>query len=433
MALAERSPHRPAAIEITPSARRLTGSLRDIGYDFVSAIADVVDNSVAAGATGVDVDLSFAGARSWVRIADDGTGMSRGELNEALRFGTRRPYEHGELGKFGLGLKTASLSQCRRLVVATRASRQRAHIAVRALDLDHIDAFDRWEVLDLGRDSADSRLDVPLRRHPGTVVLWEQLDRVLTYSNPDGEWARRKLRTLAGRTSEYLGMVFHRFIEGTAAGRRVRIRVNRKRVPAWNPFAPDEPATLRLPPREVELEVGDFTAVVRFEPFVLPSRSAFSSTEEFERLSGPGKWNRQQGLYIYRSDRMIQSGGWCGYRAPDEHTKLARCALFFDGELDDLFQVNVAKMRVQLPAELRAALEKSVTELCGTAQGAYRSDRRPPNGRDSSAAPTVFSGGEEVGVALRMAALEAGCVSDLDQIAVVLRKRNPELASMLGW
>lgn len=432
MTLVERS-QPVTAIEIMPSARRLTGSLRDIGYDFVSAIADIIDNSVAAGATEIDVDLSFAGARSWVRIADDGAGMSRGELNEALRFGSRRSYEHRELGKFGLGLKTASLSQCRRLVIATRASRQRAHIALRALDLDHIDEFDRWEVLDLAAEAADPRLTVPLKRHTGTVVLWEQLDRVLTYSNPEGEWARRKLRTLADRTSDYLGMVFHRFIEGSATGRPVKIRVNRKPVPAWNPFAPEEPATLALPPREVELDAAGRTAPVRFEPFVLPARAAFSTSEEFERLSGPGKWNRQQGLYIYRSDRMIQSGGWCGYRAADEHTKLARAALFFDGELDDLFQINVAKMRVQLPGELRAALEKSVTDLCSAAQGAYRSDRRPPSSSPPPAESSAFAGGEEVGVALRMAALEAGCLPGLEAIATVLRERNPELAAVLGW
>ena len=121
--------HEP--IDISPSARRLTDSLRDVGYDFNGAIADLVDNSVSAGATHIDVDISFLGEQSWIRIADNGHGMRPGTLNEALRFGTRRDYAAGELGRFGLGLKTASLSQCRRILVATRSAtrRRRIHVA----------------------------------------------------------------------------------------------------------------------------------------------------------------------------------------------------------------------------------------------------------------------------------------------------------------
>lgn len=435
MALVEAAePQRSNVIEITPSARRLTGSLRDIGYDFVSAVADIVDNSLAAGATSIDVDVTFAGSRSWVRVADNGRGMSRGELHEALRFGTRRSYDFSDLGKFGLGLKTASLSQCRRLVVATRRSSKRSHITVRALDLNHIESSDRWEVLDVGQ-LEDDRVLTPLRRQPGTVVLWEVLDRVLTYANPSGEWARRKLRGLADRTADYLAMVFHRFLEGTAAGTKVRMRVNRTVVRPWNPFGPSEPARLALQPRSFELATVSGAGTVRFEPYVLPPRAQFSSPEEFERLSGPLKWNRQQGLYIYRSDRMIQSGGWCGYRAADEHTKLARAALFFDGRLDHLFQINVAKMRVQLPQELRASLEKSIVELCSSAQSAYRSERpvARPQQTDDNTHPAALSSGEEIGLALRMASLEAGRVADLEAIAEVLRRQTPDVARSLGW
>src|SRR5262245_10575445 len=100
-------------VDVTPSARRLTGSLRDIGYDFVAALADLVDNSVTAGATAVDIEIIFDGVDSYVLIADDGDGMTENELNEALRFGTRREYDIGDLGRYGLGLKTASISQCR--------------------------------------------------------------------------------------------------------------------------------------------------------------------------------------------------------------------------------------------------------------------------------------------------------------------------------
>src|ERR1043166_1683520 len=95
-------------IEVIPGARRLVKSLRDLGYDFVRAVADLVDNSVAARASRVDITIKFDGADSWVRIADDGAGMAGSTINEAMRYGTERDYEADDLGKFGLGLKTAS-------------------------------------------------------------------------------------------------------------------------------------------------------------------------------------------------------------------------------------------------------------------------------------------------------------------------------------
>src|SRR5262245_52986794 len=125
--------------DITPSARRLTSSLRDIGYDFVAALADIVDNSVEAGATKVDVEVVFAGSHSYVAVADDGEGMTEAQLTEALRFGSRRTYVDGDLGRYGLGLKTASLSQCRKVTVVSRRATVRRRLAMKTLALDHIE------------------------------------------------------------------------------------------------------------------------------------------------------------------------------------------------------------------------------------------------------------------------------------------------------
>src|SRR5712692_3370844 len=125
-----------AMVEVIPSARRLVRSLRDLGYDFVHAIADLVDNSIAAGASRMAVDMKWSGPDSWVRMTDNGTGMSGTIITEAMRFGSERDYEVDDLGKFGLGLKTASLSQCRRLTVASRIDRNQRRIEVRRWDLD---------------------------------------------------------------------------------------------------------------------------------------------------------------------------------------------------------------------------------------------------------------------------------------------------------
>ena len=138
------------AIEITPSAARLTASLRDIGYSFVTALADIVDNSVTAGASRVEIAIRFHGRDSFVVISDNGSGMGPSALNEALRFGTRRSYRPGDLGRFGLGLKTASLSQARRLMVISRASRKNRRLHCRVLDIDRVERTELFRTFNMG-------------------------------------------------------------------------------------------------------------------------------------------------------------------------------------------------------------------------------------------------------------------------------------------
>ena len=157
-------------------------------------------------------------------------------------------------------------------------------------------------------------------------MAWEQLDLVLPERNPEGGWAKRRLAAIADRTAEYLAMVFHRRLEDSAGDTRLTITVNGEKVTPWDPFATNEGGTLRLPARSFELNIGQSQGTVRFTPYVLPARNRFSSHEAFEYFSGPQKWNRQQGLYVYRAGRLITSGGWAGIRAIDEHTKLARAS-----------------------------------------------------------------------------------------------------------
>lgn len=362
-----------ATREITPSASRLTSSLRDIGYDFESALADLIDNSIAAGASHISVDVHFEGARSKVVIVDDGSGMTARQLDEALRFGSRRDYSSRDLGKFGLGLKTASLSQARRLTVVSRAATDRRVINGLTLDLDHVERTDRWEVLVRSADELPPSFVEPLKTSTGTVVVWEGLDRILTYANPDGEWARRKLAQLTESARTYLAMVFHRFLAGEIAGiGALKLKLGGEVVQPWDPYVRNERATVSLDPRRYTLEVGGRTGTVTVRPFVLPSKEAFSSLSAFDEAAGPLKWNRQQGLYVYRAGRLIQAGGWSGLRTLDEHTKLARVAVEFEPLLDPLFQVNVAKMRVHLPSELRAQIAPQIGEVCHEADRVYR-------------------------------------------------------------
>ncbi|MEV6487094.1 ATP-binding protein [Actinoplanes sp. NPDC051633] len=428
-----------AWFDVSPSAARLTGSLRDIGYDFASAVADVVDNSVAAGATRVEILIEHDGSDSRVFITDDGAGMSSSGLLEALRFGTRRQYRRGDLGRYGLGLKTASLSQCRVLSVVSRSSKSTVRTCARSLDLDLIDDWDQWVVVDPGnREPAVQRARQWLAEGTGTVVIWQVLDRVLPEKRPEGGWARRRLDTLAGKTADHLGMVFHRFIDGVGDRPQVVITVNGQKVRAWDPFAQDESSTVELPLQRLEVESPGSTGVVTLRRFVLPARDRFSCPAEFERLSGPLNWNRQQGLYVYRANRLVQWGGWAGIRGIDEHTKLARASVEFDTDLDAAFNINVAKMRVTLPAQLRQLIEPAVNELCVLADDAYRktagSARSAPP-EDLGQPPEVRAATQAAataGLALRMAAMQVDEWAAWEKIEALLREESPEVVRLLG-
>ncbi len=443
------------AIQLVPSASRLIQSLRDLGYEFNSAVADLVDNSIAADASAVSIQMQFEGSHSWLRIADNGRGMDAAELTEAMRYGAHQTYEDGSLGKFGLGIKTASMSQCQRLTVATRRAKSR-RIEVRRWDIQHIEKTDRWEVLALVASECPDHLIGPLEDGSGTVVLWERLDRMMAYKIPEGEKARKGFLGMAEGLEAHLAMVFHRFLAGEARRRRkLTITVNGNPLEAWDPFCRSERATEDLgeKPEEIETPIG--SGIVRFRGFVLPSKSRFSSEEAWNRASGPKKWNNQQGLYVYREDRLIKCGGWFGYRTIDEHLKCARASVDFRRELDAPFKINVSKLRTELPHELFEKFEKPLQALLKRAKAKYSGDddspRQPERRRVPVAAPAPASvpragrtdGGSGLSVvaeaqrsprqALEAAAARAGEERALRAIVIELKKHDDEVARDLGY
>lgn len=413
---------------VAPSAARLATSLRDIGYDFATAVADIVDNSIAAGATDVDVRIRTEPNR--VVISDNGSGMTANALNEALRFGSRRDYRDGDLGRYGLGLKTASLSQCRSLTVITRDARL-APPTIRQLSLDIIDKWDEWLVVDPGHtESAREAMD-ELSNRAGTIIIWDGLDRAFPGRYADGGWATRRAEGLRTRLVQHLALVFQRFLDGSA-GRTVILRVDGAPIDAWDPFARAEPETRELDPRTYEINEASLSGAVALRRWILPARNSFSSAEKFERLGGPLKWNRQQGIYIYRANRLVQWGGWAGIRAIDEHTKLARCSLDFATPLDPAFGINVAKMRVNVPPSLKRRLEKPLHEVCQLANERYRraahdGARAASNKLGPSTAPD-----ESAALALLSAAVQTGHYQPLIDIVGILSKQAPGVAKRLG-
>jgi len=360
-------------IELIPSAKRLIRSLRDIGYEFIDAVADIVDNSVEAQATVITITLKFDGTDSYLVIADNGLGMASKEIQEALRFGSNRSYDNSDdLGRYGLGLKTASLSQCERLTVSARRGEKRVRINSFCWDLDHIESTNRWEILKIESDDLKEEVWKHLTGTTGTVVTWERLGRLLGYRYPSGEYARKQAALMVESLEVHLGMVFHKFLAGEVTGKRIAIYINNTRVIPWDPYSRGEKYTQRLEQILVPIDFGGQKHNVRLQPYILPPQALYSSPKAHVQASGPSKWNRQQGLYIYRSNRIIQAGGWSGLRTSDEHTKLARIAMFIPAQLDELFQVNVAKKHATLPRELRLILLEKFAPITQRAQKVYR-------------------------------------------------------------
>ena len=371
-----------------PSAGRLMVSLRDIGYSVPGAIADLVDNAIDANARNVAIEIVANGPDSWIRASDNGIGMSPSRLDEAMRYGTQAEYGPRALGHFGLGLKTASLSQCRRLTVASRAQNGR-QIAVRRWDLDDVLQRNSWDLERPRSGDCPDRVVNPLiDGSHGTVVLWENIDRVIPRRPTEGMTAR-VLRTVTAEIRAHLAMVFHRFLDGEAFGGRGRLTmtVNGEAVPAWDPFAREERHTRRLPPQKLEYTEADGRSIVtEVQPYVLPGQQFFSTPEAHRASGGPARWNRHQGFYIYRRDRLIQAGGWNRLRTLDEHAKLARIAIDLPVGEEDRFAVDIAKMRVSIPEELRPSLRALASAVVAVAQESYR-DHLDANA--ASAVPTT--------------------------------------------
>lgn len=372
----------------------MRGLRRVGGYSFPQAMADLVDNSIDAGATTVSIDVRFDGARSWVRISDNGSGMPRPRAVEAMTPGSSREYEEEDMGKYGLGMKMASLSQGRLMSLATRHASSPNRPTILIWDLDVVDRDKSLTLLRFAPGESSSLLTEALPAATGTVVLIEKLDRLLPRHDPSSAHARRHLLEECRALENHLSMVFHRFLAPSSSRRRVSILVNGNKLAPWDPFCREEPSTIEMEPKTVHVSDGPIVGRLEIHPFVLPRRDCFSSPEAFSRAAGVSGWNQMQGFYVERSHRLIVAGGWHGLRARDEHTKLARVSLSFMPELDDLVAVNASKIKLDFPRAVREEVDAHVQACLRLARETYR--RKPPKSRPrvggSTASPPSSSG-----------------------------------------
>lgn len=439
--------------EVVPSARRLSETLRDTGHDFNTAVADLVDNCISADATEVKITARFNDGDPWIRIADNGKGMNPEVLDEALRFGSEvEQYAADDLGKFGIGLKTASHSQCRRLIVATRP-RKTSPIHCRVHDLDHLGASNRWEIQVLAAGAVPVRASEPLSKdRVGTVVLWENLDRLRNYALPAGRQARDGFNRRLDDLNHHLGMVFHRFIEGSVPRRpRLKISIGSEVVRAWDPFCRSAARTESWQEQQYEIHAGNLRGAALLKPYVLPTSHDFPTAESHKEAGGRRGWNESQGFWIYRANRLIQDGGWCNLRKRDEHTKLARAAIDFEPAMDAAFRIDLGKMRVYLPEEMRAEMKSFVSQYVRQARERYdagessaadsgRRSGKAGKGTGARSGNTSTQTGKagrrtaaRIAAALERAANNTDTVDALSSIKAEVRRIDDRSADDLGW
>ena len=350
----------PEYDEIPPDASSMIESMRSYGYTLPAALADLIDNSIAAAASTVELRFHWSGADSWVSILDDGSGMSEAALRDAMRLGSRSPLEErdrDDLGRFGLGLKTASLSQCRRLTVASKPAD--GGRSVRRWDLDYLQQRDvqGWRLLTNPFPGSEQLLGGLDDFEHGTLVLWEVLDRLVGKARVDDEKVHKHFLRLVEDVEKHLAMVFHRYLGRVRS--QLRIVINGHELDAWDPFVERHSATQRTPEERVAI-LGHEEAV-RVRGYVLPHKDHLGDSQHRE-ASGPRGWNAQQGFYLYRNKRLIVPGSWLGLGASrpwtkEEHYKLARIRIDIPNSMDHLWQLDVKKSTVRAPLQLRERLK----------------------------------------------------------------------------
>jgi hypothetical protein len=338
----------------SPEPAGMVASLSSLGYSLPAAIADLVDNSISAKAANIDIEFTWAGQDSWIAVVDNGEGMSADELVTAMTVAARgpaTPRTATDLGRFGVGLKSASFSQARQLTVATAVS---GEWHVRTWDLDVVEKFGEWRLLHGADEATADLLDrIRGRADHGTVVLWRRLNGYhVDGVSEDDERTQKQFYAEAARAESHLGMVFARFLTGS---RRRTMRVSGSPVEPWDPFLSGHPSVQPLPVEQLPLGTGS----VRVEAFVLPSAQRLTPTE-YEKAGGPRGWLDQQGFYVYRRDRLILAGDWLGHRGVrrEEKYNLARIAVDIPAETDVEWGVDVRKSSVVPPVGLRPHLRR---------------------------------------------------------------------------
>jgi len=353
-------------------------SLRGLGYSTAAALADIVDNSISAGATEVRIDFSWDGQNSRISVLDNGRGMCDAELESAMRLGDKNPLaarDSHDLGRFGMGLKTSSFSQCRRLTVASVKDGVQSCLR---WDLTELSANPNsgWLLFEGPAPSSESFITSLNGMETGTIVLWETLDRIVTRGYKADDYL-----VLIDDVEAHLAMVFHRLIQSPRA--RLKLLLNGRVVRPWDPFMTGHVAKAWAPPpAKHHAEYG----TVEVQCHVLPHRDKLTAAE-FDTNGGPAGWTAQQGFYVYRNERLLVAGGWLGLGNSrvwnrEEAHRLARIRVDIPNTADVEWKIDVRKSTARPPVSLKPWLTQLAENTRERARRvfAYRGTPTPSQG-----------------------------------------------------
>jgi len=349
-------------INLPPFAPALVESMRAVGYSFESALADLLDNSISAGAS--TVAINFPPDCSYIGILDNGHGLAPDDLTSAMRHGSTNPLavrSGSDLGRFGLGLKTASLSQCRRLTVVSLKDRV---LSGRRWDLDLVERRQDWilEVLETKQLASLPCVGLLAQAEHGTLVLWESFDRLAAGHGSIVDAVEEGI----DQARHHLGLIFHRFIVGEFGQGKLLITINNDPIEPQDPFLVGNRATQALPEEKIIVE----GASISVQAFILPHPTKLSR-KDIVLAGGEKDLFRDQGFYIYRSRRLLLHGTWFRLIAIGELTKLARVRVDIPNSLDHLWSIDIKKSVAIPPKAVRSALSRIVDKIAEGSRRVY--------------------------------------------------------------
>ncbi len=349
--------------EAIPEASSMIETFRAIGYNLETAIADIIDNSISAGAKNIYIDRIWGGCDTVITIRDDGCGMNNNELIEAMRPGSQNPLDtraSTDLGRFGLGLKTASFSQCRKLSVISK--KEDYSSVYWTWDLDHVAKTHKWELLHWVLDDYKNALD---EQDSGTLVIWSALDRLIPAGTSiDNLQAKQKFSNAWARVKSHIAMTFHRFIESN----EVVLYWGDNAIEPWNPFCINESKTQIFPTES--LYFGKQKAEVK--GYILPHKNNFSTEENYHKAEGINGYPASQGFYVYRGKRLLLAGSWLNIFRQEEHYKLVRISIDLPNTLDSEWQIDIKKSLATPPLSCREQLRSYAMDVRNKGVEVYR-------------------------------------------------------------
>lgn len=347
--------------DATPHAASLVEGLRDIGYSLETAISDIIDNSITAGANRVRIITEVHNEEPLMAVVDDGKGMTEDELIAAMRPGSRNPLaarDEPDLGRFGLGLKSASFSQCRRMTVV---SRKDGRTSAAVWDLDEVAERNEWAVQ--LPDHVEEIPGLDQLGTTGTLVLWQKLDRLSGGLSHNTARRSEIINRRIAETERHLRLVFHRFMQGTKS---LRIFLNGRQLQPLDPFVKNHPATIVDPEERLALAGG----VVEIQGFTLPHHKQMTKSE-WDDIAGPEGHLKSQGFYLYRGGRLIVYGTWFGLCRQSELTKLSRVRIDIPNSMDADWKIDVKKSSAQLPPAVRDRLRQVIERIQSASKRTY--------------------------------------------------------------